>query len=103
MTVVAATSGNNQSCRFQQFTHCPDVIAYTSCHRRRHSQRLVDAPKVRIYQWVRYRMELGTCVYFMRFIEPPAVLILDFSESPLDPNAIRKLVASGNAHVLAKL
>jgi hypothetical protein len=62
-----------------------------------------DLGLIGIYQWVRYRTELGTCVYFMRFIEPPAVLVLDFSESPLDTNAIRKLVASGNSHILHKL
>jgi hypothetical protein len=29
--------------------------------------------------------------------------VLEFSESPLDTNAIRKLFAAGNAHILAKL
>jgi hypothetical protein len=63
----------------------------------------LDMGLIGIYQWVRYRVELGTCVYFMRFIDPPSVWVLEFSESPLDRDAIRKLVASGNAHVLAKL
>lgn len=63
----------------------------------------LDMGLIGVYQWVRYRTELGTCVYFIRFVQPPAVLVLDFSDSPLDPFAIRKLVAAGNAHLLANL
>jgi hypothetical protein len=63
----------------------------------------LDMGLIGVYQWVRYRTELGTCVYFMRLVQPPVVLVLEFSETPLDPNAIRKLVAAGNAHILAKL
>lgn len=63
----------------------------------------LDMRLIGIYQGVRYRTELGTCVYFTRLVDPPVVLVLEFSESPLDHYAIRKLVASGNAHILARL
>jgi hypothetical protein len=53
--------------------------------------------------FVRYRVELGTCVYFARIVtSPPAVLIYAFSDAPLDFLAIRKLVLSGNAYVLER-
>lgn len=53
--------------------------------------------------FVRYRVEGGTFVYYARIVtSPPAVLIYALSNQPLDYGAIRKLVVSGNAHVLQK-
>ncbi len=54
--------------------------------------------------FVRYRVELGTCIYFARVATtPPAVLVYAVSDAPLDPFVIRKLVLSGNAYLLEKL
>ena len=54
--------------------------------------------------FVRYRTELGTCVYFTRIVtSPPAVLIYAFSDAPLDFLAIRKLVLSGNIDALTRM
>ncbi len=54
--------------------------------------------------FVRYRAELGTCVYFTRIVTtPPVVLIYAFSDTPLDFLAIRKIVFSGNADVLTRM
>jgi hypothetical protein len=54
--------------------------------------------------FVRYRAESGTCVYFTRIVTtPPAVLVYAFSNSPLDRMALRRLILSGNAHLLEKL
>jgi hypothetical protein len=56
-----------------------------------------------IYSYVRYRTELGTCVYFTRLVDPPTVLIYGFRESPLDYDALRKLITSGNGALIPKL
>jgi hypothetical protein len=54
--------------------------------------------------FVRYRAELGTCVYFVRVATtPPAVLVYAFSDTPLDFHAIRKVVLAGNAYLLERL
>jgi hypothetical protein len=63
----------------------------------------LDMGLLGIYHYVRYRTELGTCIYFSRITEPPAVLVYGFSESPLDYQALRNIIVSGNADVLAKL
>jgi hypothetical protein len=63
----------------------------------------LDLGLLGVYEGVRYRTNLGTCIYFYRLLEPLLVLVVDFSESPLDRYAIRKLVVSGNAHLLARL
>ena len=63
----------------------------------------LDKNLIGVYDYVRYRTELGTCVYFARLVHPLAVLVYEISDAPLDPHAIRKLVADGNAHILARL
>ena len=56
------------------------------------------------FHFVRYRFEMGTCVYFTRIVtSPPLVLIYGFSDAPLDRYALRKIVLSGNAHLINKL
>jgi hypothetical protein len=51
--------------------------------------------------FVRYRTELGTTVYFTRIVtSPPAVLVYALTDSPLDCDAIRKLVLAGKGHML---
>lgn len=62
-----------------------------------------DMPLLGIFDHVNYRIELGTCVYFSRLIDHRAVLVYQFSDSPLDRLALRKLVHSGDADVIAKL
>jgi len=56
-----------------------------------------------MFSCVKYRTELGTCVYFAGFMNPPAVLVFEFSDSPLDYDALRQVITSGNAHILATL
>ena len=50
--------------------------------------------------FVRYRTDVGTCIYFRRSIELTTVTVLHICESPLDYNALYKLVFSGRAHIL---
>jgi len=52
------------------------------------------------FHYVKYRTELGTCVYFSRLTHPPAVLVYEFSESPLDYDALRKVILSGHAEII---
>jgi hypothetical protein len=53
--------------------------------------------------FVRYRTEIGTCVYYTRIVtSPPLVLVYGFCDSPLDFGAIRSLVLSGNTHLLER-
>jgi hypothetical protein len=53
--------------------------------------------------FVRYRMDLGTCIYFTRIItNPPAVLIYGIFESPLDPDGLRNIILSGDIGLLGK-
>jgi hypothetical protein len=53
--------------------------------------------------FVKYRNHLGTCVYYTRIVTtPPAVLIYGFSDAPLDPHGLRKIVLSGNIGLLEK-
>jgi len=67
-----------------------------------------DAPLDRglfgAFHFVRYRSELGTCVYFTRLATTPAiVLVYALSTVPLDHMALRKLILSGHAHLIERL
>jgi hypothetical protein len=90
---VAAITGNDRLSHLQHFAHIPNVVADS----RLHSRSAAGAIRERVRSCTRCtkgpRLPSGL----------PAVLVLEFSESPLDTNAIRKLVAAGNAHLLAKL
>jgi hypothetical protein len=63
----------------------------------------LDLSLLGVFYYVKYRTELGTCVYFTRLIDPPSVLVYDFSESPLDYDVLRKIIVSGNSNILARL
>lgn len=63
----------------------------------------IDLSLLGIYHFVKYRTDLGTCVYFTRIINPPTVVVYEFSESPLDYDALRKIILSGNTNILLRL
>ena len=62
-----------------------------------------DMSLLGVFHYVKYRTELGTCVYFSRLTNPPRVLVYEFSESPLDYDALRKVILSGNANIIRGL
>ena len=66
----------------------------------------LDMSLLGVFHFVKYRTELGTCVYFARIVNPPnspLVLVYGFAESPLDYDAIRKIIVSGNVQILQRL
>ena len=54
--------------------------------------------------FMRYRNELGTCIYFKRIATTPAiVLVYALSTVPLDHMALSKLILSGKADIIERL
>ena len=54
--------------------------------------------------FMRYWTEIGTCVYFIREITvAPIVTVIHICDSPLDHDALYKIVASGNTQYLDRI
>lgn len=63
----------------------------------------LDMSLLGVRYFVKYRCDLGTCVYFTRIVESLSVLVYHFSDSPLDYDALQKVIVSGNAHLLPRI
>jgi hypothetical protein len=53
--------------------------------------------------YVNYRTDQGTSVYFERSVQDLTVTVVYISDSPLDYDAISRLVFSGRTHVLSMI